>query len=208
LTDYLHHLLLVYAAYLVAVASPGPSTMSIMGVAMNHGRGPALALAMGVVTGIVFWAVLAATGISAVLIAYAEAVFVIKLAGGAYLLYLAWNAARSALVADDRRMQAFPKVTGKSLYRRGLLIHLTNPKAILGWIAIMSLGLKANASTNMLPAILIGCVSIGLVVNLGYAVLFSTATMGTAYRKSRRWIEATLAALFGYAGLRLLLSRP
>ena len=49
MSDYLHHLLLVYAAYLVAVASPGPSTMSIMGVAMNHGRGPAVALAMGVV---------------------------------------------------------------------------------------------------------------------------------------------------------------
>lgn len=206
--DYTHHLLLVYTAYLIAVASPGPSTMSIMAVAMNHGRASAVALALGVVTGIIFWAVLAATGISAVLIAWADAIFVIKIAGGLYLLYLAWKSARSALLADRGQMKAIPQATKVSLYRRGVLIHLTNPKAILGWVAIISLGLKPDAPSHTLPAILIGCIALGLAVNLGYAVLFSTTAMGKAYRKSRRWIEGTLATIFGYAGLRLLLSKP
>lgn len=206
--EYSHHLLLVYMAYLVAVASPGPSTMAIMGTAMHHGRVPAMALALGVVTGIVFWAVLAATGISAVLIAYAGAVLAIKIAGGAYLLYLAWKSARSALRADGKQMKPIAGATRKDLYRRGVLIHLTNPKAILGWIAIISLGLKPDAPPQALPAILVGCISIGLVVNIGYAMLFSTAAMGNAYRRSRRWIEGALAAVFGYAGLRLLLSKP
>jgi threonine efflux protein len=208
MSEFTSHLLLVYAAYLVAVASPGPSTLSIMGVAMRQGRAPAIALAMGVVTGIFCWALLAATGISAVLLAYAELIFAIKLAGGAYLLYLALKAARSALTAEERQVNLIPQATKLDLYRMGVLIHLTNPKAILGWIAIMSLGLKPDASPYMLPAILVGCLTIGLVVNLAYAMMFSTAVVGTAYRKSRRWIEGTLAAVFGYAGLRLLLSRP
>jgi threonine efflux protein len=208
LSEFTSHLLLVYTAYLVAVASPGPSTLSIMGVAMRQGRAPAMALAMGVVTGIFCWALLAATGISAVLLAYAELIFAIKLAGGAYLLYLAVKAARSALTAEERQLNLIPQATKLDLYRMGVLIHLTNPKAILGWIAIMSLGLKSDASPYMLPAILVGCMTIGLFVNFAYALMFSTAVVGTAYRKSRRWIEGTLAAVFGYAGLRLLLSRP
>ena len=41
----------------------------------------------------------------------------------------------------------------------------------------------------------------------GYAVVFSTAPMVRLYRRARRWIEGVLAVFFGFAGLRLLLSR-
>lgn len=64
---------LVYGTYIVATASPGPSNMAIMGTAMRDGRLPALALTAGVITGSLFWAILAATGMSAVLAAYAQA---------------------------------------------------------------------------------------------------------------------------------------
>ncbi|MGK2908425.1 MAG: LysE family transporter [Sphingobium sp.] len=56
---------LVYATYLLATASPGPSNMAIKATAMRDGRSPALALAAGVIAGSLFWAILAATGISA-----------------------------------------------------------------------------------------------------------------------------------------------
>ena len=59
---FLDQLLIVYGTYLVATASPGPSNLAIMGTAMRHGRAAGLTLAMGVVCGSMFWAVLAATG--------------------------------------------------------------------------------------------------------------------------------------------------
>jgi len=125
---------LVYGTYLVATASPGPSNMAIMATAMRDGRVPALALAAGVITGSLFWAVLAATGISAVLATYAEALFVIKLMGGAYLLYLAFRAGRSAMRATS---DIVGMNNGRSilpyrlLYRQGVLMHIGNPKAVL-----------------------------------------------------------------------------
>lgn len=88
---------LVYGTYIVATASPGPSNMAIMGTAMRDGRLPALALTAGVITGSLFWAILAATGMSAALAAYTQALFVIKIFGGVYLLYLAFRAGRSAM---------------------------------------------------------------------------------------------------------------
>jgi threonine/homoserine/homoserine lactone efflux protein len=94
-----------------------------------------------------------------------------------------------------------------ALYRRGFLMHITNPKAIMSWLAVMSLGLQPDSPGFILPAILIGCASLGTLIFGGYAVLFSTAPMVRAYARARRWIEGSLACLFSYAGLRLLLSR-
>jgi len=200
-------LALVYGTYLIATASPGPSNMAIMATAMRDGRVPALALAAGVITGSLFWATLAATGISAVLAASAQALFVIKIVGGVYLLYLAFRTGRSAL----KRGTGFANVqTGRAtpryrvLYRQGVLMHIGNPKAVLAWMAIMSLGLGESASDGTLPAIIGGCALLGVMVFGGYAIAFSTAPMIALYARLRRWIEGTVAVVFGVAGVKLL----
>ena len=71
----------------------------------------------------------------------------------------------------------------------------------------MSLGLRPDAPAYTLPAILAGCLLLGVLIFVGYALVFSTRPMVRAYQKARRWIEGALAMVFGYAGLRLLLSR-
>lgn len=201
---------LVYATYLVGAASPGPSNMAIMGTAMRDGRLPALALAAGVITGSLFWAILAATGLSAVLIAYAEALLVIKIVGGVYLLYLAFHTGRSALRPDSDAAIAEPqrpRLGYRRLYRRGIVMHVANPKAILSWMAVMSLGLGQDASSGVLSAIIGGCAILGVIVFGGYAILFSTAPMIALYVRLRRGIEAAFSALFALAGFKLLASQ-
>lgn len=205
--EHVDHLLLVYAAYVIAVASPGPSNMAIMGVAMSRGRASAVVLALGVMTGSLFWAALAAAGISIILTEYAQALFAIKIIGGLYLLYFAYRSGKSALSARTSHVKTDIPTNRAPLYRRGVLLHLTNPKAILGWIAIMSLGLRPDAPTYTLQAIIAGCAVLGFLIFVGYALIFSTALMTRAYQKSRRWIEGVLAVFFGYAGIRLLLSK-
>ncbi|SCX35377.1 LysE family translocator [Agrobacterium rosae] len=202
-------IMLVYATYLLATASPGPSNMAIMATAMRDGRGPALALAAGVITGSLFWAILAATGISAVLAAYADALFVIKILGGVYLLFLAFRAGRSAMRETSDRMTTqanAPPPRYRQLYRQGILMHIGNPKAVLAWIAIMSLGLRNDTPSGVLPTIIGGCALLGVFVFGGYAVLFSTAPMIALYGRLRRWIEGGLCVLFTVAGLKLLAS--
>jgi threonine/homoserine/homoserine lactone efflux protein len=205
-----HHLLLVFTAYIIGAASPGPSTMRIMGVAMQDGRKSALCLAAGVVSGSLFWGGLAATGISAVLTKYSHVLVVIKVLGGAYLLYLAFKAVRSALKTDEQlaKGSGMPqKSSGLKLYQRGLLMHLTNPKALLGWIATMSLGLGAGASQSTVVIILAVCAILSVTIFCGYAIVFSTAPMVRAYQRARRVIEGSLAVVFGAAGFKLLLTR-
>lgn len=205
-----NQLVMVYVAYLIATASPGPSNMAIMGVAMSRGRRPALRLAMGVVAGSQFWAILAATGLSTILTAYANFMTVIRILGGLYLIYLAVRSARSALSPYAPAGPASPADSPpdhRALFCRGALLHLMNPKAVLAWIAIMSLGLRPDAPAHMVFMILGGCAILGVFVFGGYALAFSSSAMAGLYQRARRWIEGTLAIVFGYAGLRLLTSR-
>lgn len=209
LSAYWPDLLLLYAAFALAVGSPGPSNMMIMSTAMQAGRKPALALAAGVTAGSFTWGVLSAAGVSALIAAHAGALYAIKLLGGAYLLYLGWRSARAALRADvpasTARMTAGEPL--RRLVARGYLMHLTNPKAILGWTAIIAIGLPAQAPGEIIAAILLGCLMISLTFNCGYALAFSTAPMVAAYRRARRWIEGVLAGFFIFAGVKLLATR-
>lgn len=204
------HLLLVYSAYVVAAASPGPSTMRIMATAMHRGRRAGLTLAAGVVTGSVFWGMMAATGVSAVLAQHAGLLTALKAFGGLYLLYLAFKAGRSAARRDDGpppREDERGAFSLASLYRQGLLMHLANPKSVLGWIALVTLGLGPDATVETAFAVLAGCAALSVAIFGGYALVFSTAPAVRAYRRARRWIEGVLAASFAFAGMKLLLSR-
>ena len=85
-------------------------------------------------------------------------------------------------------------------------MHVGNPKAILAWIAIMSLGLRIDASSGTLLATVGGCAMLGIIVFGGYAIVFSTDPMIALYANLRRWIEGALSGLFAAAGLKLLFS--
>ena len=210
LYPYLPNLLLAWSTYAIAAASPGPSNLAIMAAAMHRGRAPALALACGVITGSMTWAVLAALGVSTLLASWAQALAVLKLLGGGYLLWLAARSLRAALAAGDRAGAAAAGAEAplRMLYLRGLALHLTNPKAVLAWIAIITLGLPAAAPKMVGIAIVAGCAMLGICIFVGHAMLFSAPPMVRAYRRARRGIEAALAVVFGSAGIRLLLSQP
>lgn len=142
------------------------------------------------------------------LAAYTDALFVIKILGGVYLLYLAFRAGRSAMreTSEMTTQASAPPPRYRRLYRQGILMHIGNPKAVLAWIAIMSLGLRNETPSGVLPTIIGGCALLGFFVFGGYAMLFSTAPMIALYGRLRRWIESGLCALFAVAGLKLLVS--
>ncbi|WP_133645929.1 LysE family translocator [Paraburkholderia flava] len=207
-------LLLACTVYLVGTASPGPSNLAIMSLAMSSGRRAALTFACGVLSGSFFWASTATLGLAAVLAACSTLLIGIKIAGGLYLLWLALKSARAALTRDTQgpaaNASAAQVYSGRQLYLRGLMLHLTNPKAVLVWLSIVSLTVSGQPSHAgpAHPAVLVAsCLTIGVAVFCSYAVLFSTASARRIYVAIRRWFEASLAIAFGAAGVKLLLSK-
>ena len=206
---YLPGILLSYTAFLLAIASPGPNILAIIGTSMSAGRSSGMALAVGVASGSFSWALLTAFGLSAILATYASALIVIKIVGGLYLLWLAYKALKAA--ASDQDVEAKELAGGRrtpmGYLRRGYVIQMTNPKAALAWIAIISLGLQEGAPHWVGAVIVLGTFALSLIIHLLYAVAFSTPLMVRIYGGARRVIQAVLGVFFAIAGLRLLFSR-
>ncbi|MEM7488298.1 MAG: LysE family transporter [Pseudomonadota bacterium] len=209
IAPHLPGILLSYGAFLMAIASPGPNVLAVIGTSMAVNRSAGMALAMGVATGSLTWAVLTAVGLSALLATYASALAVIKVFGGLYLLWLAYKAFRAAAAAHD--IDAAELAGGRrsawGYGRRGYVIQMTNPKAALAWIAIISLGLAPGAPLWVAGAIVAGTFLLSVAIHLLYALVFSTPPMVRLYGWARRIIQGALGAFFGVAGLRLLTDR-
>ncbi|MCB2053844.1 MAG: LysE family transporter [Geminicoccaceae bacterium] len=206
---YLPGILLAYAAFFLGIASPGPNVLAVIGTSMSVGRSSGIALALGVALGSFTWAVLTALGLSAILASYAWALHAIKVVGGVYLLWLAFKSFRSAAARHDIEAGAFAgeRRTRLGYLGRGYVVQMTNPKAALTWIAIISLGLQENAPLWVGAVIVLGTFALSIILHALYAVLFSTPAMVRLYGKARRAIQAVLGTFFALAGLRLLTSR-
>ncbi|HEV7371175.1 LysE family translocator [Arenibaculum sp.] len=203
--DYWSGILIAYLTFIVATVSPGPALLATMGTAMGAGRRAGAALGMGVVCGSFTWGVLAALGLSAVLASYAGALEVIRILGCLYLLFLAWKAFRSAATRDvpPAGAQGGARRSPLGYFLRGWGIHLTNPKAILAWIAIISLGLKPGAPPWVAAAIVGGTMVFAVCFYTLAAVAFSTPAMVRFYGRARRWIDGFLGVFYTFAAFRL-----
>lgn len=195
----------VLTGWMVAAGSPGPATLAISGTSMQLGRRAGLTIALGVLMGSATWGIAAALGFSAVMVANAWLFEVLRYVGAAYLMYLAVKSLRSAWRGDP----VAPVTPGrqKSLFYRGVLLHLTNPKAILGWGAIYAIALAPDAGTVSVWRLFLSLVSASSVVFLGYALIFSWRPVALGYARVKRWFELTFAVLFGAASFKILTAR-
>lgn len=206
---YLPGIMLAYAAFFLGIVSPGPNILAVIGTSMGVGRKSGIALALGVAAGSFCWSSLTVLGLSALLAAYAHALIVIKIAGGFYLLWLAYKAFRSAASAHDIEAATLSGARRSPFgyFTRGFAVMMTNPKAALTWIAIISLGLQESAPLWVGFAIVAGTAILSVIFHCLYAVAFSTPVMVRLYSRARRFIQAALGAFFAFAGVKLLTSR-
>jgi threonine/homoserine/homoserine lactone efflux protein len=124
------------AVYALAVATPGPGIAAIIARSLAHGSKGAPAFIAGFVVGDLVWFTIAATGLAALAKTAATLFIVIKWAGVAYLLYLAWKlwrapAERVEVRDDDGRQH------GWRAFVASLMLTLANPKAILFFLALL-----------------------------------------------------------------------
>lgn len=205
---HLSGILLAFSILAVGALSPGPAVLAIIGTSMEKGRQAGLWVTLGVISGSAVWGTAAALGISAVLIAYSNILIAIKIMGGIYLLWLAWKSLQSAIGPQDKTVNLKSKTgNGLQLWRAGFFVHITNPKAIIGWTAMIALGVTPTSPLWVSFVLVIGGVFISFLCHAGYGLLFSTKRMTSFYLKAKRPISFVFSAFFGFAGFKLITSR-
>lgn len=202
-------LALTWVVLALGMAAPGPAIAALLGLSLQKGRRMGLAMAAGLAAGSTTWALLTVLGLSALILASATALAWLKIVGGAYLLWLAAKAFRSA--ATPRPVVAEPEAPaladGARAFWYGYLVQMTNPKAALGWAAAAALAMRPDAPIWVSVGVVLGALALSILINGGYALAFSTSRLARLYQRARRGVEAALGAAFAAAGAALLTSR-
>lgn len=125
-------------AGLVLFVTPGPDMSLWLARTLQGGTRAGLATAMGTNAGCVVHSLLAAFGISVLIVASPVAFGVLRVVGAGYLLWLAWGAIRhgstlpvGAAVMEPREMPVWPS------FLTGLGVNLANPKVVLFFLTFL-----------------------------------------------------------------------
>lgn len=120
-------------ALFVAAAAPGPGIAAIVARVLGKGKDGAFAFTTGMAIGDVVWLTLAIFGLAAIAQAFHGVFIVIKYAGAAYLLYLAWKLwMTSPEVIPVQEHKQSPR-----LFFGGLMVTMGNPKTMLFYLALL-----------------------------------------------------------------------
>lgn len=189
---------------LVVVATPGTGVVYTLAAALSRGRRASVVAAFGCTLGIVPHMVATITGVAALLHASATAFQVLKFAGVAYLLYMAWATIRDkdALVVDE---EPAPLSVGRVIVR-GVLINILNPKLTMFFFAFLPQFVdpaEANAVPRML--VLSGVfMAATFVVFAAYGVLAASVRSHVTSRpRVMTWLRRTFAGSFVALGAKL-----
>lgn len=194
----------ILMGWMIAGGSPGPATLTISATSMSLGRAAGLRVAAGIVVGSTIWGSTAALGFSAVMMANAWLFDLVCYAGAAYLLWLAVKSLRSAWQGHSAN-QIPPRA--RRLFLKGLLLHLTNPKAILSWGSIYAIALTPDAPPAAVWSLFAALSLSSIVLFFGYALLFASRPIVRGYTAAKRWFEFAFGVLFGVASLKMLTVR-
>lgn len=192
------------ASFLMAMV-PGPATAMLVRQSVRGGRRAAFATVAGIETGVLIWAVAAAFGLSALLVASEIAYHVLRIGGAILLLWLGIQALRNARKPDGDELAPEPDApsTG-SCYRTGLLINLANPK--LGVFAISFLPQFIPAEQSGTGVLLLFAVLFVVMDTIWYSLLAGAlSTLVRWLRKAnvRRRLEQISGGVLIVLGIRL-----
>jgi threonine/homoserine/homoserine lactone efflux protein len=191
--------------HLLAVASPGPSTVVVVQTAAVAGRRGGLIAAFAMMLGAVAWAAAALYGLQALFAQFAWLYRVFQVAGGLFLIYLAlmmWRHAREPLPEFDTAVRG----SDRQIFIRALLLQLSNPK-IMVFFGSIFLSVLPQHMPGWMEAAVLALVAFDEFT--WFALLALTFSGGTArafYRRAKFWLDRTMGGALALLGLRLALS--
>lgn len=138
-----------FIAAIVVALAPGPDNLFVLAQSATFGAKAGICIICGLCTGILVQTSLLVLGVSALIAASPKAFFVIQCLGAAYLLYLAYKSfqVRAGMVKLDAGGESAQSkdLSLKRLYLRGIIMNLTNPKAILFALSFIPPAVKMDS---------------------------------------------------------------
>lgn len=172
-----------FAISVLLALTPGPDNLFVLTQSAMSGPRAGLTITLGLCTGLIVHTTAVALGVAAILQASDVAYTALKLAGAGYLLYLAWLAFKA--VPTDASNGAAPQL--RRLYRRGIIMNVTNPKVSIFFLAFLPQFADPARGSPAAQILLLGAAfAVATVVVFGSVAVFAGAV--------GRWLASSAGA--------------
>jgi threonine/homoserine/homoserine lactone efflux protein len=202
-----HDLALFIVAGLLLNISPGPDTLYIAGRSATQGFRAGAVAALGIFGGCFVHIAAAAIGLSALIMASAEAFLLVKLAGAAYLFYVGCTMLLSRTTGQDDVSRRLIPARLSTVFWQGFLTNALNPKVALFFLAFVPQFIAADA-----PHKAVAFAALGVLFNVNSVfwnvfVAWSAHRVAGGIRRGRGalWLNRSIGAMFLAMGVRLAL---
>ncbi|WP_163508117.1 LysE family translocator [Fodinicola acaciae] len=202
----------LFATFLLAAVilqlTPGPGMLFIVAQGMAGGIRAGRAAACGTASGMLVHTAAVSVGLAAALQAIPAAMQVLRLAGAAYLLWLAVRSFRAATPLVDASGAPARDPFG-TVYLRGLINNLTNPKIMLFYVAFLPQFVDPSLGRLPLQLFLLGLTMLALGLAVDLTVGGSAGHVGRFLRRhaaANRWLNRLAGAVYGLLAALLVVS--
>lgn len=197
---------LFFTSAVLLALSPGPDNLFVLGQALAHGARSGWLVVCGLCSGLVVHTALVTLGVAALLATAPGTLLAVKIVGAVYLLYLAWRGWNPGPNSTDAG--AMPQLSAPRLYRRGLIMNLTNPKVSLFFLAFLPQFVDPAYGDTRWQMLMLGLLFIvaTIIVFGGIATLAGRYSRQLNRSSTRRlFLHRLISILFGTLALNLLL---
>jgi threonine/homoserine/homoserine lactone efflux protein len=181
------------------VLTPGPNMIYLISRSITQGPTAGIVSLGGVALGFVFYLLCAAFGITAFLFAVPYAYDALRLAGAAYLLWLAWQAVRPNGRSPFQVRQL--KVDGpRKLFAMGFVTNLLNPKIAMLYLALLPQFIDPVQGSVLTQSLVLGSIQIVISVSVNAMIALTAGSiavfLGTrpSWLLVQRWLMGTVLA--------------
>jgi threonine/homoserine/homoserine lactone efflux protein len=195
--------LAVALLHLMAAISPGPAVLMAARTGVTEGMRTGAFLAIGIGAGAVVWASAALFGLALVFQAAPALLWTLKIAGGLYLIHMAWRMWVAADRPLDLSQDARPPRSAFSAFRLGLMTQLSNPKPAVLFSAIFIGTVPQGTPFWVIAALLVVVFLNEAIWNTVVARIFSFEQTKTAYISLKTIIDRCFGGLLALLGLKI-----
>ncbi|MBV5302611.1 MAG: LysE family translocator [Chlorobium sp.] len=200
-------LLTFFMTSVILALSPGPDNLFVMAQSAQNGRSAGISVTLGLASGLMVHTLAVAVGLAAVVHSSAVAFSILKYIGAAYLLYLAWQAFRASTVTGQQ--EQVPVLSRVNLYRRGIIMNLTNPKVSLFFMAFLPQFANPRYGSMTAQFVQLGAVFIMATLLVFILISFLAGGFGDKFRNSslaQKTVNRIASLLFIGLAFKLALS--
>jgi len=187
------------AVALGMVLTPGPNMAYLVSRSICQGRAAGLISLVGVALGFVAYMLLAAFGITALLFAIPYAYDALRLAGAAYLGWMAWCALRPG-GRSPFEVRALPPDSPRRLFTMGLLTNLLNPKIAALYLSLLPQFVDADRGDVLGQTLLLGSTQIAISLAVNALIVLAAGSVAAFlagrpfWMVAQRWLMGTVLA--------------